>query len=148
MWKMLAISLLLSGCGLMPDKTYVLDGVPVTLKNGQGPEMDHLWLAVQLYRREARVEWAMTGNEELQFWRSLRQIVWTSDMVLNRAHYDAGTQILYANWLGCALDVPFYQALTNHYWADETPETAVVWADEQTDANMSVVCNGSDSGWF
>lgn len=147
MKRLIALLCLLSGCGLMPDRTYVLDGVPVTLKNGQGPDMDHLALAVQLYRREGRVRWDITEDEELQLWRSLRQIVWTNDTVLNRANYDAGVQILYANWLGCALDVPFYPALTDHYWGGEASDEAVAWAEDVQHDNVSVVCNGDD-GWF
>lgn len=147
MWK-LALALLLGGCGLMPDRTYVLDGVPVTLKNGQGPEMNHLSLAVELYRRDGRARWDVTDEDELQIWRSLRRIVWTHDTVLNRANYDPDVQILYANWLGCALDVPFYRALTDHYWGGEPTEEAEAWVDEVRHDNLSVVCNGSDGGWF
>lgn len=147
MRRLIALLCLLSGCGLMPDRSYVLDGVPVTLKNGQGPDVDHLALAVQLYRREARDHWSMTSAQELQVWRSLRRLVWTGDTVLNRANYRADVQIVYANWLGCALDVPFYVALTDHYWDGDPSDEAIVWAEDVHDDNVSVVCNG-DEGWF
>jgi len=117
---MLRIALLISlfcGCG-MADRGYVLDGVSVVLESNNGPKIEHLSQAVYVYRNAAVEHWNIPTRQERVAWRGLREIRWTDRVVVDRADYDPQTAIVSANWLGCALDVPFFEALTEHYAGD------------------------------
>ena len=144
MWKLVLPCMLLGACAL-PDSTYTLDGVPVTLEHNKGPGKDHLALAVELYRREALEHWSLTKEEESGMWRLLGGIRWTDGPVIDGAHFDADMNVLSAHWLGCALRVPFYQALTDHYvdlLDDFATDGDAQWAEDLEDEYISVVCHG------
>ncbi len=142
MKKLLVLLCVLGGCAL-PDKTYTIDGVQVVLENRIGPKQEQMTLAVELFRREAEEYFDASPDEERQVWRSLQEIRWTKHPVLDHAHYDQDVNIVYANWLGCTLNVPFYTALLHHY-VDEPTEEDLAWADWLHDENAPVVCTG---GW-
>lgn len=124
----------------VPDTSYVLDGVPVVLERSVGPDQSNLALAVQLYREEARDRWMMSADEETQVWRSLREIRWTRRSVPSRAKYYIDTSSVQANWTGCVLDTPFYQALTTHYAERDLTEEEQMWAEDLEMKYGRVVC--------
>lgn len=143
--------LALAACGL-GESTYTLDGVPVTLENLRFPKKDHLSLAVQLFRNEAREHWALDEDAELVTWRSIREIRWTQEGVVDHADYDESIRTVYANWLGCALLVPLYSALNAHYaWMITELEPSLVeyeWAEDlQEDMAPTVCTGGRESVW-
>lgn len=135
----------LVGC-VRETKTYTLDGVPVVLEYGEGPEREHMALAVGLFREGARNHWSM--DDELTVWRSLREIRWMVNAVEGQAlyRYDEGT--VYANWYACALDVPLYQALADHYGSVQTTDEDAddAWADALQEQHEYEVCSSSESG--
>lgn len=141
MKKLLVLLCVLGGCAL-PDKTYTIDGVPVVLENRIGPKRDQMVLTVELFRREVEDRWVFTTDEQ-SVWQSLQEIRWVKHPVLDHAHYDQEVSVVYANWFGCALNVPFYAALLYHYVGEPTEED-LAWADALHDRNAPVICTG---GW-
>ena len=144
MWRITLLLALLTGCG-MADRGYVLDGVPVTLENNKGPKIEHLTQAVRVYRDAARERWELSAKQDRVAWRSLREIVWTDRAVMHRANYDAEMARIEANWLDCALDVPFFEALTEHYAGTGYTADDFAWAEELRADNVASVCTG-DAG--
>lgn len=135
----------LVGC-VKETEAYILDGVPVVLEYGEGPEREHMALAVGLFREGARDHWSM--DDELTVWRSLREIRWVTGAVEGQALYKYGESTVYANWYACALDVPLYRALADHYGAlHSTAEDADdAWADELQERHEHEVCSSNESG--
>jgi hypothetical protein len=150
MKKLIVLLCVLGGCAL-PDKTYTLDGVPVVLENRIGPRQAQMTLAVELFRRAAEEYFGISSYEETQTWRSLQEVRWTKHPVLDHAHYDQDVSIVYANWLGCALNVPLYAALMRHYVLTmeyplteegELTDEDMAWTDWLHDRNAPIVCTG------
>ena len=141
--KMLSVLVMLAtalGACMADDKTYVIDGVPVVLEYGEGPEREHMALAVGLYREAATEHWAIDGD--LQVWRAIREIRWTAGAVDGQALYHYGDSIVYANWYNCALDVPLYSALAEHYavmLGDNEDDSE--WAEDLQDEHEYQVCS-------
>ncbi|UCF48593.1 MAG: hypothetical protein JSU89_15740 [Myxococcales bacterium] len=104
------------GCGCN-GVTYEIDGVTVVLEKGDGPEREHMLLASEKYRTEAGLRWDLMPDDETAVWRALSEIRWTAEGVPDRAAYDPATRAIRATWLGCALSVPLYSELTEHYVA-------------------------------
>lgn len=96
---------------------YQIDTVPVVLEEGHGPDRDHLLLVIEHYRTEAGLRWSLMPADETAVWRALSEIRWTIESVPNRAAYDPAKRSIRATWLGCALSVPLYSELTDHYVA-------------------------------
>lgn len=109
---MLALALASCNCN---SQEYEIDGVPVVLEEGTGPTAEHMTLAAEKYRQEASQRWRLAADEETPVWRALAEIRWTIETVPNRVSYDVEARKIRATWLGCALNVPLYQALTEHY---------------------------------
>lgn len=131
------VLLMLGACG--GDKSYTIDGVPVVLERGVGPEQEALTFATHLYRQGAEDQFQLTLDEELVVWRSIGQIRWTSAPVKDGANYDADLNVLSANWRGCVLSVPFYQALVFVY-ADDELERHLEWAHELEKSSRDALC--------
>lgn len=138
-------ALALTGC-VKETKAYILDGVPVVLEYGEGPGRAHMALAVGLFREGARAHWDL--DDDLTVWRSLREIRWVTDAVEGQALYRYSESTVYANWYACALDVPLYRALADHYGSTfQTGEDVDdTWADELQDQHEYEVCSSTDSG--
>lgn len=145
MKKLFVLLCMLAGCAI-PDQVYTIDGVPVVLEGSKGPTHQHLSVAANLYRKEVREALDLDEEVELVTWRSMREIRWTNDSVLNRAHFDQDTSSLAANWVGiCALDVPLYAALT-YLYLDEPTEEDLQWAVDLQREMTPLVCTGSNGG--
>jgi hypothetical protein len=144
----LLAALALAACG-QSETTYVIDGVPVVLELGEGPEQEHLQLAVGLYRQAAVEHWELEDGDRL-VWRTLTAIRYRTGAVEGQALYHYGEATVYSNWYTCALDVPLYRAFARHYAlevegleaveADETAHDA--WAEELRDEHKPAVCTG------
>ena len=146
MMRLIALLCLFAGCGL-PNKSFVLDGVSVILENSKGPDINHLSLATHLYRGEAAEYLELSEEQEQQTWRALQQIVWSDRTVSGGADYDAATRIVFANWRGCALQVPLYWAYTKHYLGETEPtEADQDWADAVQQKMAPKVCTGDRAG--
>jgi len=145
--------LALVGCG-MGNQSYTIDGVPVVLEDGTGanPVKEHLTLAVQLFRRDARDHWELDDADDASIWRSLREIRWTQEAVIDGARYDESLRNVEANWKGCALEVPLYPALGAHYVWELTnaapSEAELDWAAEVQLEAGPVVCTGDQGASF
>ena len=139
--KKMAVLLLLASCGA--DETYTIDGVPVILERGAGPERPHLTFATHLYRQEAKEYWELTPEQERLTWRSIGEIRWTDGPVAHGADYDRSLGVLSANWKGCALAVPLYQALQFAY-AEEVTDDDLTWAKDLERASTGAVCVPED----
>ena len=142
MRSLLALLMLLGACGM--DESYSVDGVPVVLERGAGPEKEQMTFAAHLFRSAAETYWSLTSEEEMTTWRSIGQIRWTSSPVADGADYDAQLNVLSANWRGCVLAVPFYQALQFVY-ADEVSTEDLEWARELERDSDDAVCLPSES---
>lgn len=142
MRSLLALLMLLGACGM--DETYQVDGVPVVLERGAGPEKEQMTFAAHLFRSAAETRWSLTSEEERTVWRSIGQIRWTAGPVADGADYDRQLSVLSANWRGCVLAVPFYQALTFVY-QDEVDQETLEWARELEHESDDAVCLPSES---
>lgn len=108
---LLALSAL-AGC-IQDTEAYVLDGVPIVLEYGEGPEREHMALAASLFREGATDYWGL--EDDVTVWRSLREIRWTAASLEEKVLYRADQNVLYVNWYDCALDVPLYIGFAEHY---------------------------------
>lgn len=128
MLRIVFVALLLGGCSL-PDMTYVVDGVPVICEQGYGPPRGNMQHAVSIYRENAREYFQVDEQEELQVWRSLRGIRWTKRPVANYVKFDPELETIDAMWLGCIVNVEFFQELTKKYMGvDNVREQDLDWA--------------------
>lgn len=141
MRRPIACFVFLAACG-MADRGYTLDGVPVVLEKNKGPKVEHLSHAAQTYRDAARERWELTTKQDRVAWRGLREIRWTDRTVVDRASYDPQTAIISANWIECALDVPFFEALTEHYAGEGLTDEDLAWAEELREESSGAVCIG------
>ena len=140
---------LVAACG-QSEKTYVIDGVPVVLELGEGPEQAHLSLAVGLYRQAAVEHWQLEDGDRL-VWRALTAIEYRTGAVEGQALYSYAEAIVYSNWYACALDVPLYAALARHYAFEVEGAEAVdadeaahdEWAAELQTEHEPTVCTGT-----
>ena len=138
MKKLFAVALMLLGaCGM--DKSYSIDGVPVLLEGGKGPTQEAMTYAAHLFRQGAQDYWDLTEEAEQVTWRSISQIRWTRGPVRDGADYDAELNVLSANWKGCVLSVPFYQALVFVY-TDEVSSDDLEWAHDLERDSFDAVC--------
>lgn len=138
--RTLAVLMLLvvGACG--GDKVYTIDGVEVVLERGVGPEQENLTFATHLYRQAAEEHWQLTTADERVVWRSIGQIRWTNGPVKDGADFDRELSVLSANWRGCVLSVPFYQALVFAYTDEQPLEPHLEWARELEADSRNAIC--------
>jgi len=145
MSKILAAVVLVLTVGCGADKTYLIDRVPIVLEQGIGPERIHLAMVIELYRQAARRFYGVESDREL--WRSLTEIRYTRRAVEGGALYRGDTVSVYSNWFACALDVPLYTALVEHYSAELGSDTIDLdreWAAASRRAMRESVCSAVD----
>lgn len=120
----------LTCCGDDEDETtrYLVDGVPIVLEEGVGPEEPEMVLAAELYRREAETFWMLETDAEQALWRSIRAIRWTAEVV--PAGNDYRNTELRLQWNGCAVDGELYPLLARHYRGEDVTDDDLAWARE------------------
>lgn len=142
----LVLSLTIASCGFGGDESYTIDGVPVLLEQGIGPERQHLAMAVALYRQAARRFYSLESVDEDATWRGIAGIRYTQRAVEHGATYDPDDGMVWSNWYACALDVPLYTAFVGHYSAalgSETLELDLKWADASRWELRGAVCDAA-----
>lgn len=136
-WLVLACCLV-GGCAL-PDSSYNLDGVQVILEHSKGPEHAHLAYAVGVYRDASLDHWMIGTDIEEMLWTSLEELRWTDMPMEDGVEYVADVPSIRANWRGCALSVPLWWAMTEHY-TDEFTEADQEWLEGLIDRWGDAVC--------
>lgn len=129
---------MLGSCAL-PDSSYNLDGVNVVLEHNKGPEHAHLSYAVGIYRNASLEHWDLEDDAERALWTSLEELRWTDMGLVDGVEYVPEMPSIRANWRGCALSVPLWWALAEHY-NEEFTEADQEWLEGLIDRWGDDVC--------
>lgn len=143
--RLLALLFVFLGACSMPSRAYNLDGVPIMLEYNQGPSRQHMRRAAHTFRDAAREYFGLSQDEDLATWRRLTEIRWTASQLNDHVYHDFDNHMIYANWYGCALDVPLYVVLAEHYAGGHNDENEQ-WANELTEQSKATVCV-TEPGW-
>jgi hypothetical protein len=139
-----ALGLMTAACG--GDKTYTVDGVPVVLEQGIGPDRDHMAMTVELYRQAAIRYFGGDPAEEPAVWRALAEIRYTQAAVEGGAYLDSDGTV-WSNWFSCTLDVPLYRAFAEHYgiaMGSDDLDADRLWAAATRAELRDAVCDAVD----
>lgn len=121
----LATAILLIACP-DPDSNltrYKIDGLPVVIEAGAGPDEDEMRLALEVFRREVQSEFVLSRRVEATAWQELVEIRWVEGLVFDGGTYDIETQTIRLQWFGCVVEGPLYQRLMEHYLYALTEQT-------------------------
>lgn len=140
-----AVAALLIACPDDPDhERYEIDGLPVVLVDGVGPEQTDMQLAVEVFRREVQSEFAISRDTEASAWGQLTEVRWTGDDVPDGGTYNTDTAKIRLQWQGCVLEGPLYLRLIEHYLYSTTGSTNHLgfreWAEDLRAETALILC--------
>ena len=145
---MRSVIFLLLGCAVAcspDDETYKLDGVPVVLVEGVGPDKLEMTLAVETYRTRGAIQFDMSPAEEIDVWHKLSEIRWTEGTVPGGGVYNPDTGKIKLRWYECAVTGELYPTLTEHYSFVATGMTEHLgsrdWAKQLAAEVAPIVCS-------